>query len=527
MQPPEINSSNQRLTFLKSFDDLYPPNSQAEKDQYALLQKRFTEQFELIFPDHLAPKTIVVVPSITLDQEILGKIDGFIHYEERLLCLLILLRMPCTHVVYLSSTPIDPVIIDYYLHLLPGIMGYHAKQRLTLLSCYDNSAISLTQKILDRPRLIERIKKAIPQGHAGHLACFNVTSLERTLAVKLALPIYGSDPDLLYLGTKSGGRKLLRECGLTIPEGIENLKNEDDIVKALVSLKLKNPDLKKAVVKMNDGFSGEGNAVFYFDGFPFDDSNLKWVQSALINQLHIIAVNLSYQSFLEKFSEEGGIVEVFIEGKVKTSPSVQCRITPVGKVEIISTHDQLLGGAGDQVFLGATFPAQPAYHSIISQLAYKAAEKMCQLGVLGRFSIDFISVKTNDSWEHFAIEINLRKGGTTHPYLMLQFLTDGHYDHVSGQYLTANKQPRYYFSSDNLQHASFKGLTPHDLMEIVSFHNLLYDGSKQEGVMFHLIGALSQYGKLGVLCIGSTPERATQLYEQTLQVLIQETNYPK
>ena len=526
MESPEIITSQQRLTFLKSLDDLFPTNSQAEKDQYDLLQKKFAEQFEFIFPDHLAPKTIVVVPSLSLDQEILCKIDGFIHYEERLLCLLILLRMPCTHVIYISSTTIDPVIIDYYLHLLPGIMGYHAKQRLTLLSCYDSSAVSLTQKILNRPRLIERIIKAIPQGHAGHLACFNVTSLERTLAVKLSLPIYGSDPDLLYLGTKSGGRKLLRECGLPIPDGVEDLKNEDDIANALVGLKQKYPDLKRAVVKMNDGFSGEGNAIFYFDGFPFDDTNFDWVQAAQKNQLHIIAVGLSYESFLQKFNEEGGIVEVFIEGKIKTSPSVQCRITPVGKVEIISTHDQLLGGAGDQVFLGATFPAQPAYHSIISDLANTASEKMCQLGVLGRFSIDFISVQNEDAtWTHYAIEINLRKGGTTHPYLMLQFLTDGHYDHVSGQYLTATQQPRFYFSSDNLQRPSFKGLTPHDLMEIASFHNLLYDGSKQEGVMFHLIGALSQYGKLGVLCIGSSPERATQLYEQTLQVLIQETKY--
>ena len=28
----------------------------------------------------------------------------------------------------------------------------------------------------------------------------------------------------------------------------------------------------------------------------------------------------------------------------------------------------------------------------------------------------------------YAIELNLRKGGTTHPFLTLQFLTDGRYD---------------------------------------------------------------------------------------------------
>lgn len=138
--------------------------------RYEALQKELMVQFEQSFPDPMAPKTVVIVPSQTLDPEILAKIKGIIHYEERLLCLLLLLRMPRTHIIYLSSMPIDEIIIDYYLHLLPGITARHARQRLTLLSCYDTSNRSLTQKILDRPRLIEKIRRCIPPGHAAHLS---------------------------------------------------------------------------------------------------------------------------------------------------------------------------------------------------------------------------------------------------------------------------------------------------------------------------------------------------------------------
>src|SRR6187455_3839074 len=130
-----------------------------EKVQFKKIQSCFAEQFDKVFPDKLAPKTVVIIPSLTMDQEILSKIQGITHYEERLLCFLLLLRMPRTHVVYVTSMPIDPVIIDYYLHLLPGITGHHAQKRLHLLSCYDNSIKPLTQKILDRPRLIERIRQ--------------------------------------------------------------------------------------------------------------------------------------------------------------------------------------------------------------------------------------------------------------------------------------------------------------------------------------------------------------------------------
>jgi hypothetical protein len=41
--------------------------------------------------------------------------------------------------------------------------------------------------------------------------------------------------------------------------------------------------------------------------------------------------------------------------------------------------------------------------------------------------------------------------------------------------------------------------------------------------MFHLIGALSQYGKIGVVCIGSSPQRAKEYYEKAVEVLQLET----
>jgi hypothetical protein len=486
------------------------------------LQYKFAGQFESVFPDKMAEKTVIIIPSLTLDPEIANKIDGMLYYEERMLCLLMLLRMPRTHVIYITSMPIDPAIIDYYIHLLPGITGYHARQRLTLLSCYDASQKSLTDKILERPRLIERIRNSIPPNHIAHLSCFNVTEAERTLAIKLQLPIYGSDPDLLYLSTKSTGRKIFKKSGINVPPGIDDLRNEEDIIKALASLKNRYPELAKAVIKMNDGFSGEGNAVFSYKGAPENENLRAWIAKYLPERLKIVASDLNFSAFIKKFELMGGIVEAFIEGFPKESPSVQCRINPLGKIDVISTHDQLLGGESGQIFLGATFPANKEYADAIGAMGRKISEELKKYGVLGRFSIDFISVKENNEWKHYAIEINLRKGGTTHPYIMLQFLTDGEYDELNGTYYTANKQPRYYLCSDNLQSEYYRGLTPHDLIDIAMCNDLLYDGSTQEGVIFHLISTLSQYGKLGVLCIGGTPKRAEEFYKKTVEVLNKE-----
>src|SRR5688572_12129040 len=141
------------------------PAHGAESAAFKKLQAEFPRQFRQVFPDKLAPRTVIIVPSLSMDEEILNKISGINHYEERMLCMLMLLRMPRTNVIYLTSQTIDPVIIDYYLHMLPGITGYHALRRLTLLSCHDSSTRPLSKKILERPRLIQRIKDFIPPDH--------------------------------------------------------------------------------------------------------------------------------------------------------------------------------------------------------------------------------------------------------------------------------------------------------------------------------------------------------------------------
>src|SRR6185436_15012688 len=208
---------------------------------FARLQERFTMHFHEIFLNDLTEKTIVIIPSLTLDSEMLKTVKGVVHYEERLLCFLMLLRMPRTQVTYVTSIPIDNSIIDYYIHLLPGITGNHARQRLTLLSCYDASRKSLTEKILDRPRLMKRIREQIKFPEMAHMACFNVTDLEKQLALALDIPIYGCDPGLSYLGTKSGSRRIFKKLGIPVPYGIENLQSEDEIAAALSHLKKNNP----------------------------------------------------------------------------------------------------------------------------------------------------------------------------------------------------------------------------------------------------------------------------------------------
>ncbi len=467
---------------------------------------------------------VVVVPSLSMDPRELAKISGAYHYEERLLFFLMLLRRPRTRVLFLTSQAIHPTVVDYYLHLLSGVPTSHARKRLMLMDCSDASSEPLSGKLLARPRLMRQIRRVIAQHDTAHMVCFNSSSLERTLAVQLGIPLYANDPALLDLGTKSGCRETFREAGILFPDGFERLHSEDEIVEALATLKGRDPLMRRAVVKLNDGFSGEGNALFYFDGIDAASaSDLEHQIRQNLPDLRFEAKDETWESFAEKYADMGGIVEAFVEGENKRSPSCQCRVNAIGGAQAISTHDQVLGGPSGQVFLGCTFPADDAYRLEIQDAGMRVAEVLASKGVLGRFATDFVSVPRADGgWDHYAIEVNLRKGGTTHPFLTLRFLTDGNYDMLTGEFYAQNAKPKYYYASDTLQSDRYKGLSPDDLIDISVYHDLHFHANTERGVVFHLMGALSEFGKLGVVCIGDNPQQAQFLYKRTRSVLDEE-----
>ncbi|NPA26521.1 MAG: carboxylate-amine ligase [Chloroflexi bacterium] len=497
--------------------------------QFRLLNAKLVYLYRERLQSWYAPRTVVVVPSLSLDQEVLSKIPGVHYYEERLLYYLILLQQPRTQVIFVTSQAVDPVIIDYMLNLLPGVPVSHARRRLVLLDAHDATRRSLTEKVLERPWLIRRIRDAIAYPETAYMECFNSTPLERELAVRLGIPLYALDPRLVHLGSKSYSREIFREAEVPLPEGFEHLKDEDDVVWALAELKRMQPNLRRAVVKLNYAFSGEGNALFSYEGAPTDPKALaSWIREELPRRLRFEAEDMTYEEYMRKFLEMGGIVEAFIEGQGKRSPSVQGLINPLREGTIVSTHDQILGGPTGQVYLGARFPADRAYRLDLHELGRRVGEVLTAKGAIGRYAVDFVSVPQPDgSWKHYALEINLRKGGTTHPFMTLKFLTDGYYDLETGLYYSATGQPLYYYATDNLKKPEYHGLTPEDLMDIVVCEGLHFNAAAHEGVLFHIIDALSEYGKVGLVAIAPSYERAETLYKEAEAALDAHARRPR
>jgi PGM1 C-terminal domain len=475
---------------------------------------------------NLEDESVVVVPSISIERTTASSGTVMQAMEERSLFLLLLLRQPRLRMIYVTSQPISEAIVEYYLGLLQGVIPSHARARLTLLHVGDGTSTPLSAKLLARPRLLREIRSLIPNPERCHLIPYNTTPLERDVALSLGIPMYGADPRLVDLGSKTGCRRMFEECGVQYPIGAEDLHSVDDIVAAVQGMRARRPSIKHAIVKINEGVSGSGNASMDLDGLP--DPGAPDEAAAIAERLRHIrpeAEKLSVEAFLAAFAKDGGIVEERITGVALESPSVQMRALPNGTVELLSTHDQLLGGASGQKYLGCVFPADPGYAASIAEPAMVVGRHLAQLGVLGRFAVDFVVVKDDSgAWTPYAIELNLRKGGTTHPFLTLQFLCGGNYDGERGVFLTPEGNTKYLVATDHLEDDRLKVLTVEDLFDVVVQHGVHFDQSRRTGVVFHMISCLTECGRIGMTAVGDCPEEAWRLYQQAESVLLREAD---
>jgi len=447
---------------------------------------------------------VVVCPSLTFPLAELRKITGIEFYEERMLFALLLLRDPGLEVLYPTSVPVDDAIVDYYLGWLPDPAG--ARARLHLFPVRDPEPGPLVDKLLARPDLVTALRGRLRDPGTAFLLPFTATAAEARLAAALGVPLYGTHPDLVALGSKSGARQVAVEAGVDVFEGAGDLSSLAEVEAAIQRIRAARPRAEAVVVKLNNGFSGQGNVILELDA----------VRAPLpASPAVFCAAEESWATFGPKVQAEGAVVEELARVPGLVSPSVQLRILPGGRCEVVSTHDQILGGPEGQVYLGCRFPAHADYRLEIQAAALRVAGVLAARGALGSFGIDFVVLPAG---KVLLSEINLRLGGTTHPFQMVRHVTGGHYVPETGE-LLVDGEPRVYVGGDNVKSPRYVGLAPGVVIDAVARAGLAYDPGTRTGATLHLLGALATYGKLGLVCIARSHDEADRVHARVVAVL--------
>ena len=298
--------------------------------------------------------------------------------EERFLFLLFLLRHPRLRVIYLTGRPVP----ESDRRLLPRAAARASSRarrarRLHMVAAHDGSRRSLAEKLLERPRVLAEVRALIPDPALCHLVPVLDEQARARPRADARHPALRRRPAPTC---RSARRPVAGACSRTRasahPLGHEDLHDLDDVVDALRGHARARRRVASAIVKLNEGVAGRGNATVDLPDLPAPGAggeraelrrrSRRWRSSTPTSRCR--ATSGSWRA-------DGGIVEERVGGTEMRSPSVQLRVTPLGEVELLSTHDQLLGGPSGQKYLGCRFPADFGYAQAITREAAKIGER--------------------------------------------------------------------------------------------------------------------------------------------------------
>ena len=450
-------------------------------------------------PGSTTEHVMVVLPSFSLGESLLA------HYADRipalehryLVVLSVLARVESCEMVFVGSQDPGDEVLDYYLSLVPGAHRDSVRRRFRVVTVPDSSHRSVAEKLLDHPDQVAEVRQVIGDRPA-YIEPWNVTDHEVAVAVALQVPVNGAHPDLLPTAHKSAGRRLFRDAGVPLPYGHEDVRTVDDVVRSADDIHRHRPTCTAVVVKHDDSGAGDGNVVIDLRG-------------------HVRSDVESLPEWYLRDLRAGGVVEERVDGAAFTSPSAQVDVLPDGRVVVLATHEQELGGAEGQVYMGCRFPADDAYAGELGHHARAVGEQLARLGAVGRLGVDF-AVARDATGGHavHALEINLRKGGTTHPYAVLRNHVPGRYDAEAGRWVAAiDGSSRAYRATDNLVNPAWRGVPPAAVLKAVGERGLHLDHGRGTGVVLHMLSCLGVDGRFGLTAIGHDADHAAELFERT------------
>ena len=185
------------------------------------------------------------------------------------------------------------------------------------------------------------------------------------------------------------------------------------------------------------------------------------------------------------------------------SPSTQTWIPPVssGPPKVEGVYEQVLEG-DNGVFVGSRPTTLPEpVNRALAKSSMAVATAFQVLGYVGRCSFDFVVV--GDPGSEFQVkltECNGRWGGTSTPMHLV--------DRVLGR-------PRPPYWAQDYVHEDLVGISFPEVMDRVGdaiFDPAIGDGS----YIFYNVGPLARTGKLDVVALAATPQRAEDLVREDL-----------
>ena len=91
---------------------------------------------------------------------------------------------------------------------------------------------------------------------------------------------------------------------------------------------------------------------------------------------------------------------------------------------------------------------------------------------------------------------------------------------------TPTGREKHLVATDHFHSPLLRGMSVDDLLDTAARHGLSFHPSRHRGVVFHMLGSLSEHGRVGLTAIGDTRAQADALYQRAKQTLLDAPNFP-
>uniref|UniRef100_A0A8C0BRH0 IQ motif containing H n=1 Tax=Buteo japonicus TaxID=224669 RepID=A0A8C0BRH0_9AVES len=300
------------------------------------------------------------------------------------------------------------------------------------------------------------------------------------------------------------------------PEAI----NSFPMISVLSQLIIDNMEVQRWLFKVNDECGGNGTAycdiILHLKCYHWVQKerqryspeiwSKKWAHEPALVKIsqelpgllaqHVQPVNEkrfpTWEKFLQTFLSQGGVIEAFPLSENVTNLTVDMLIEPTGKIKIVSSGDQLHAD-GPLRSSGTTIPQCSVDPAVLNSLCLKIGETCKSKGVLGYFSVDFVTFIHPQTMEQqvWATDLDLCYSDQLALTQLMLYVTDGNLDCRSSRFevsLGSKKMKsqcieheetktsnRCAVASSQLRHSSLSVIYYNVLLQMCKAHSVGFD----------------------------------------------------